>query len=260
MNVLLFTIPAAILPALLLVLFFWKNDKLPEPPVVVGITFALGIFSIIPAIAFAIPFHYLGLTIVNPILLGLYKSFFSAAIPEELAKFLVIYFYCSRHSSFDEEMDGLVYGATASLGFAALENILYVSKYGYGVAITRAFTSVPCHAIFGMFIGYYIAKWRFSENKSSYIFFKGLLIAIVLHGLYDTPLLIQKYVIEMEYNVSPFFYFITNIVSWFIIIRIFRYAYKIIKKVKQQQIAQIDDQYINEIANELNKYKSIRKE
>jgi RsiW-degrading membrane proteinase PrsW (M82 family) len=196
------------------------------------------------------------MSILNPFLNGIYESFFVAAIPEEIAKFLVIFFYCSRHPSFDEKMDGLVYGATASLGFAALENIFYVSSYGYSAAITRAFTSVPCHAIFGMLIGYYIAEWKFGEKRAKYLIFKGLLIAIILHGLYDTPLLMQKRALELRDTVSPLFYFFASVASWLIIIRIFRYAFRVIKNVKEQQTKEIDDHTIEEIAAELKKYKN----
>lgn len=156
MNQLILTMTAAVLPAIVLVIYFWKSDRFPEPSGVLFVTFLLGIFSIIPATLIALPFQ-LGLVFMeNPYLYGIYQAFFVAAIPEETAKFLIIFFYCYKHPAFNEAMDGLVYGATASLGFAALENILYVSNYGYSVAITRALTSIPCHAVFGMFIGYYL--------------------------------------------------------------------------------------------------------
>jgi RsiW-degrading membrane proteinase PrsW (M82 family) len=240
MNNLFITIPAAVIPSLLLVFYFWKNDKLPEPPKVVGITFIFGILSVIPAVFLAVISSILATFIENPFLYGFYQSFFVAAIPEELSKFLVIYLFCYHHPSFDEKMDGLVYGATASLGFATFENILYVSEYGYSVAITRALTAVPCHAIFGMVIGYYLAKRKFDAQVSKSPILKGLLISIFLHGFYDLPLLIQERVLQANYQIPMLFHTVLFLASWIIIILIYIYAWSIINKVKKAQIKKIE--------------------
>ena len=59
---------------------------------------------------------------------------------------------------FDELMDGIVYGAVASLGFATLENIMYCIDGGLSVVAIRALTAVPAHASFGAIMGYYFRK------------------------------------------------------------------------------------------------------
>jgi RsiW-degrading membrane proteinase PrsW (M82 family) len=64
-------------------------------------------------------------------------AFFGAAIPEELFKFTVIFFCCRRLNDFNEPMDGIVYGVTTLLGFATLENVLYVFDGGIGLAVMR---------------------------------------------------------------------------------------------------------------------------
>ena len=70
-------------------------------------------------------------------------------------------------------MDGIVYGVTVSLGFATLENIYYVFA-GFddplGVAYLRAFSAVPAHALFGVFMGYYFMKYSFIKRKNSLFF------------------------------------------------------------------------------------------
>ncbi|MCA9714411.1 MAG: PrsW family intramembrane metalloprotease, partial [Myxococcales bacterium] len=121
----------------------------------------------------------------DPFVLGAMDAFVFAAIPEELCKFLVLALYVRRHSAFDEPMDGLVYGATASLGFAALENVLYVATGGIGLAVVRALTAVPCHAALGALLGYGVARSRF-EGRALIL---ALPLPIFLHGLYDFPLL-----------------------------------------------------------------------
>ena len=93
--------------------------------------------------------------------------------------------------SFNEPMDGIVYGVTASLGFATVENIFYVMGFGaISTAIARALLSVPSHAAYGGIMGYYlgIAKpfgTEQNKKKERQLIITGLAIAIILHGIFD---------------------------------------------------------------------------
>lgn len=181
---------AALLPSLLLVVYFHQRDVYPEPPGVLWRTFGLGILTVFPVLVVAWPLDGLIESIENPLLYGAAAAFFSAAIPEELFKFLVLWGYSARHMEFDEPMDGLVYGATASLGFATLENVLYVSEGGLGVALLRAVTAVPGHGFLGAIMGYFVGRALASQGRERRgLLWRALLIPTVLHGLYDTPLL-----------------------------------------------------------------------
>ncbi len=177
-------------PSLLLLWYFHSRDAYPEPAAVVWWTFALGVLSAIPVLMFALPMGAFLEGIRDPFLSGLYEAFVLASIPEEVCKFAVILWYARRHSAFDEPMDGLVYGVAASLGFATLENVLYVAQGGLGVAMLRAVTSIPAHATFGAIMGYYVGQAHFSRGRSRALLLKALFIPLLLHGLYDTPLMI----------------------------------------------------------------------
>lgn len=185
------TVPAAVAPALALLWIFHRQDRFPEPPHVVWKTFGLGVLTVVPVLLFGLP----AMLLLNasagdsPYLLGLGTAFFGAAIPEEMFKFLVVYGYCRRHSHFDEPMDGLVYGASASLGFAALENVLYVAGGGLSVAIARACTAVPMHGTMGVIMGYYIAAAHYAPSRKPSLLALALGVPVLLHGLYDFPLL-----------------------------------------------------------------------
>jgi RsiW-degrading membrane proteinase PrsW (M82 family) len=115
-------------------------------------------------------------------------GFFGAAIPEELFKFAILFFYCRRLTDFDEPMDSIVYGVTASLGFATLENVLHVLKGGIGVAIMRAFTAVPGHALFGAVMGFYFGLSHLAPGRRR-LLWTAYLLPVSLHGLYNTPLI-----------------------------------------------------------------------
>jgi RsiW-degrading membrane proteinase PrsW (M82 family) len=84
-------------------------------------------------------------------------------------------------------MDGVVYGAVASLGFATLENVLYVTATGFAVAVMRALTAVPAHAFLGAIMGYYVGRAKFHANERTRAHTMAYLVPTVLHGLYDYP-------------------------------------------------------------------------
>jgi RsiW-degrading membrane proteinase PrsW (M82 family) len=179
---------SAVLPSLLLLWFFYSWDVNPAPWRVIWITFGLGIAMVAPVLALELTV-FRDASIPNPYLAGLVKGFWGAAVPEELLKFLVVAGYCMRHKAFDERMDGMVYGAVASLGFATMENILYVTGADLPLALSRALTAVPCHAFLGAIMGFYIGQARFDSKSRGRYLALGLGLALILHGLYDFPLL-----------------------------------------------------------------------
>ena len=118
------------------------------------------------------------------------KAFFTVALVEEFSKYVIVRFYAQKNKEFNEPLDGIVYAITVSMGFAALENILYTFQYGFGVGFTRAFTAVPAHATFGIIMGYFMGKAKFSNNRIK-LNLLGLLFATLFHGSYDFFLFIN---------------------------------------------------------------------
>ena len=106
------------------------------------------------------------------------------ALTEELCKFAALRIYSYRQRSFDEPLDGIVYSVMVAMGFATLENIMYVVDGGWGVAILRMFTAVPAHASFAVLMGYYLGLAKFVHKKSHYGWY-ALGIATLFHGAYD---------------------------------------------------------------------------
>ena len=178
---------AALLPSIFLLRYFIKSDKYPEPTDVLVKTFLLGIVVTIPIIVVELFMQGAVKSVGGPATQAILTSFLVAGLCEEAFKFLVLHKYCARHSAFDEPMDAVVYGVVVSLGFATIENVLYVAQGGLGVAVARAVTAVPAHACFGALMGYYYAKAHFGETgKRDYT--PALLVPIIIHGLYDAPL------------------------------------------------------------------------
>jgi len=184
----------AIIPSAVILRYFLRRDEFPEPKRAIAVTFAWGIGSIVPAVIVALLLiAVLDATIwdelTNPWARGSTIAFFGAAFPEELFKFAVLYFYCRRLGDFDEPMDGIVYGVTASLGFATLENVLYVADGGLGVAIVRAFTAVPGHAMLGAIMGFYFGLAHFGGERRRLLLWAAYFSPVIFHGLYNTVLI-----------------------------------------------------------------------
>ncbi len=114
-----------------------------------------------------------------------------AGSTEELFKFLVLYLLVWKNPNFNEKFDGIVYAVFVSLGFAGVENVLYVMDGGMQTALTRAITAVPAHAIFGITMGYYLGiAHMYKELKGKYLA-RALLVPILLHGIYDFILMVE---------------------------------------------------------------------
>jgi RsiW-degrading membrane proteinase PrsW (M82 family) len=189
---------AALVPSLLMLRWFYVSDKRPEPHRVLIVTFLLGCLIVVPLLVLGIPIYLVRKPLDDPWLEGLVHAFLFAAIPEEVLKCLVLLLYCMRHPAFNEPMDGVVYGATVSLGFASLENVLYVIGGGWTTAVVRALTAVPMHASVGAVLGFHAAWGRF-VSRDDRLLWRGLGIAILLHGLYDYPLLtLQRFGVLAE--------------------------------------------------------------
>lgn len=195
---------SAVVPSLLLMVYFHTRDLFPEPPKVLWRTFGLGVVIVLPVLAVAWPLSFLTRGLEDPLAYGLAAAFLEAAIPEELFKLLVLWLYAARRPEFDEPIDGVVYGVAASLGFATLENVAYVTEGGFGVAIMRALTSVPSHAFLGAIMGSYAARARFSPaaERSRWLR-RAYLVPVLLHGLYDFPLLAAERAGQTSEAVAP---------------------------------------------------------
>lgn len=131
-----------------------------------------------------------------------YTAFFSSAGVEEIVKFIFLFLLIWGNRNFNEPLDGIVYGVFVALGFAWVENIIYVTHPilgGYETALTRALLSVPGHGLFGVQMGYYLAQGKYRKEK------KYLLAAFfapyLAHGLYNYFLLEKAQVFWVFFTV-----------------------------------------------------------
>ena len=214
---------AALLPAIVLGVYVFQKDRVEKEPMgLLLILILLGcaicypvaeLESVFSSLLFKI-FAPFGKVVNGKLLLSgttykLYhacKYFIGVALIEEGAKFLAMYFATHKNKNFNSLFDGLVYAVFVSLGFAALENVLYVRQYGWMNALMRGILAVPGHTFFGVLMGYYYSLWHMYEKAGERELqmkqaglagnlqktFSGkrylalsLLIPTLAHGMYD---------------------------------------------------------------------------
>jgi RsiW-degrading membrane proteinase PrsW (M82 family)/ribosomal protein S18 acetylase RimI-like enzyme len=226
----------AIAPGLAICLFIFHRDAYNrEPKRNLLFSFFLGACSIITAIVIEgifkeIPPKTISGTAVT--------AFLVVALTEELGKFVVLRYYAYSRKSFDEPLDGIVYSVMISMGFATLENVLYVTKYagsgqGYQIAFLRMFTAVPAHATFGVLMGYYVGKAKFDAVNRTGLLLAGLFSAVLFHGAYDYCLFLQA-LPAIKDIISDGFLFAGAIASFIIGIRLSLKHIRMHRRLSQQ--------------------------
>lgn len=192
-NILLLAL--SILPVIILMIFIYRQDKYQKEPI--GSLTKAFIGGIL-----AIPLDFILVGIINSVFYSetvFYSAFLEAGIPEELSKFIIFMALIWWDKNFDEYMDGIVYASFIGLGFACVENIMYVFsasaesfQTGIGTSITRALLSVPAHFLFGVVLGYFLSLAKFQKEKRFVHLISGLLLAMLAHGLFDWMLMIAS--------------------------------------------------------------------
>jgi RsiW-degrading membrane proteinase PrsW (M82 family) len=185
---------AALLPVAVLIFYIYRKDRLcPEPAGQLIKAFFFGVASAPLSFCLSVPFGMLGLypEVSDSVWGAISTSFFGAAIPEELAKLFMLWLLLRKNRYFDEKMDGIVYAVCVSLGFAALENIIYlISNYEnyLAVGISRALFSIPGHFAFGVLMGYYYSMVKFYPAAPVRNKVMLVLAPILAHGIFDSIL------------------------------------------------------------------------
>ena len=186
-NIIIF---CGILPAILLVFYIYLRDRYQREPlgqILKAVLF--GVISAGIAIVMESTEQSVGLLIPEPAtwIGALWNAFVGAAMPEELAKLIMLWLLLRRNKYFDERFDGIVYAYCIGMGFAGTENVLYLFgniENWQSVAVSRAIFAVPGHFMFAVAMGYFYSKIHFRDMSWSY---RSLVFVapVILHGTYD---------------------------------------------------------------------------
>lgn len=194
-NVIL--VALAILPVIVLAIFVYRKDKFEKEPLrMLFKAFFFGCLSTIPAV-FLETFLSAGGMSLTGALQGAYTGYVVAGCSEELCKLLLLTLAVWKSTEFNEYFDGIVYATFVSLGFAGLENLMYVFSQdtfstAFATGSMRAVLSVPGHFLFGVVMGYYFALAKFQPKQRGANLFKAFFYPMLLHGTFDALLMIPE--------------------------------------------------------------------
>ncbi|MFJ8065160.1 glutamic-type intramembrane protease PrsW [Psychrobacillus sp. NPDC096426] len=177
----------AIAPALALLSYFYLRKEIAKEPS------KLLLHSFIYGAILTFPILFIQHVIQEEALfssLFIHQALLTSAM-EEFFKWLILVIAIYKHIDFDDPYDGILYGASVALGFATVENILFLLNFGMDAAFIRALLPVSSHALFGVVMGYYLGRAKFSARKAKSEITYAFLAAFILHTIYNSILIIK---------------------------------------------------------------------
>lgn len=188
---------AAVLPVIILCSFIYKKDSHREPFSLLMKIFIYGFLLVFPVLFVELALEALFELEENANAIMIFiHTFVTVAIVEEGFKWLITKKYGYDNKEFDEVYDIIVYAVFASLGFACVENIIYVFSYGLLNALLRALLSIPGHMCFAVVMGYFLAQAKTAQiNGNQDLVKKNMMFSLLLpslfHTIYDTLLAVK---------------------------------------------------------------------
>jgi RsiW-degrading membrane proteinase PrsW (M82 family) len=185
MNVLIIVL-AALAPCAfwLWMIYLWDKCKPTQKSLLIR-TFFFGVGIAIPVAVIEFLLYPNSVQGNLPVATAAYAAFVVAGVVEESGKFVVVRLGAYKSKRFDQPEDGLMYASAAALGFAAIENVVYVLSFGLSVLLARGLISNLAHVLFSAMWGYPLALTKLGIIKNKYVTWGGLAAAIVAHGLFD---------------------------------------------------------------------------
>ena len=187
---------SALTPVAVLLFYIFRKDKVqPEPTKWLLKAFGFGVLSMFLSFVFSVPACLLlGMEMdantYSSIREAFADAFVLAAIPEELAKLIMLWLLLRKNPHFDEKFDGIVYAVCIGMGFAGIENVMYLAGgiedgSWICIGISRALFSIPGHFFFAVLMGYYYSLYHFGIDRSPKAKAMILVAPILAHGLFD---------------------------------------------------------------------------
>jgi RsiW-degrading membrane proteinase PrsW (M82 family) len=185
-KILIMAFLSGIIPSLLWLWFWLKEEEKPEPKLLLTIIFIMGMVTVV----IALPIEKFILAHLNSqtVQVVLWSSV------EEILKYLAVFVVIYKTNNDSEPIDWPIYLITAALGFAALENMLFLVKpFEINQATVALLTgqlrflgSTLLHTVASGIIGIAIGISFFMDNfKKKTFLFVGFLLAIALHSTFN---------------------------------------------------------------------------
>ncbi|MCL6547864.1 MAG: PrsW family intramembrane metalloprotease [Alicyclobacillus sp.] len=184
----------AVLPAMLLLVWLYTRNTLqPEPKRQVYRLFLLGAAIVFPAGLVERFMLETTFTARTGLAATVVTAFFVAGMVEEFLKAAIVDRAAFRRGLMKRPIDCIVYCGAVALGFATVENILYVTSSGFATAILRSVTAIPAHLMFGIVMGtaFVRAIWFGANQAWAYV------LPALVHGMYDAFALSASWIADL---------------------------------------------------------------
>jgi len=204
----------AVTPAISIAYAVYLSDRYDKEPIMLLLKiFLLGAITTIPA--FLVESILSNINVFTGIMGIAFTSFIIAGATEEFFKREVVRRFIYSNKNFNEKLDGVVYCIFSAIGFATIENIMYVvfrfSNNPY-IGLYRGILSVPAHSIFAVTMGYYLSLGKFAKDKREELKYlrKSLYIPILLHGIFNFILMADIPLLSIIFIPYVLYLWITN--------------------------------------------------
>lgn len=205
----------AVIPGIALAMGLYLTDRYDREPVRLLIRlFIYGMLSAVPTI---IAEQFLnGINTFSGLLNTAWTAYIVAGLTEEYFKRRIVMLLAYNHHAFDEKLDGIIYCAYSALGFATIENIMYVFS-GYDadpyIGWYRGILSVPAHMLFAITMGYYLSLAKFSpdEKNSRRYLSLSLIMPVLFHGTFNFILLSQNHMLMVLFIPFVIYMWVSNL-------------------------------------------------
>ena len=188
----LFLILAALAPPLILLGIIYRLDQIErEPPGLLWSLFLRGVLAMVPILVLEmLADQFIDFFYWRPMVYLFLAYFVVPGFIEEGVKYRVLRRRTWNEPNFNYRFDGVVYAVFISLGFAAVENVMYVLTSGFSTAVVRAIFSIPGHAMFGVVMGAALGQAKGlaahqQKQQTAALLRRAWLLPAILHGAYD---------------------------------------------------------------------------
>lgn len=202
MGLTFFALILGVIPSFAWLFFFLKEDVHPEPKKMIVITFLSGLIAALFAlfVEYILARKVVFLHLEN---YGIISLLIMAGV-EEIVKFFCVFLLIKESRHFDEPIDAMIYMVTAALGFAAFENLAITLNLSFAslphdlifnqmtaTTVFRFIGATLLHALSSAVVGFWWAMGIMRHRSKKFIF-NGLIIAVLLHTLFNYLILMYK--------------------------------------------------------------------
>ena len=170
--------------SLLWLFIFHKGSGLKINYIAQAFSAGIGAAMVAAFLSYYLKSEFITTNVKDFVIADFFLYFFIVGPIEEASKFLALFLIVLRKTDLKRASSVLTLGMAVALGFAGLENILYLVLYGVQATLPRLILGNLGHAAFGIFWSYALGV-VLCEKAPQRLLVVGLFLSAIAHGAYD---------------------------------------------------------------------------